>query len=368
MSDQKYDRPLDDEIEVSLFGPGCGECIVIHLGGGSWVVIDSCMNKESQRAEALTYFDNLGIDQEKSVKLIVCTHWHDDHIRGIASILSQCPNAKFACSSVLKESAFLNLVALGEEVRGPHGSGVREIEKVLKTILSRRGRDIPPTLTPVRSGKLLLDDNFNGIKAKVTALSPSSEDHDLMNAAFKEKKDELLSGDYKRCVPSIHPNLGSVVLRVDIGSESILLGADMELRKSENSGWNAIITGSPELKSSIYKIAHHGSQNGDAPGIWSKMLIKNCLSVLTPNQRLARPIPKAEDISRVLKATDKFYATAPSTIQKSKLSQPSEKLFRRMGITVRQIPSTQGHVRMRKSLDGSGEWSVSMFGRAMRHS
>lgn len=36
--------PVADELEVSVFGPGVGESVVVHLGHGDWMVVDSCLN------------------------------------------------------------------------------------------------------------------------------------------------------------------------------------------------------------------------------------------------------------------------------------------------------------------------------------
>ena len=34
--------PRDDEFELTLLGPGYGESIVMHVGDGAWVLVDSC--------------------------------------------------------------------------------------------------------------------------------------------------------------------------------------------------------------------------------------------------------------------------------------------------------------------------------------
>ena len=34
-------RPRPDELEVSLFGAGNGECVVAHCGNDDWVIVDS---------------------------------------------------------------------------------------------------------------------------------------------------------------------------------------------------------------------------------------------------------------------------------------------------------------------------------------
>ena len=367
MPEAVRDRPADQEVEVSLFGPGFGECVVIHLGSNRWAVVDSCLDKESKRAAALTYFDQIGVDPQSCVELVVCTHWHDDHIKGIASVLSECPNATFVCSSVLKESAFLEMVALGEEIRGSYGSGLREIEKVLKKIQFRRHRHEPAALTLCKAGKVLFEQTIGDVVTKIEALSPSDPDHQRMSLLFEQERDLLLAGEFKRTVPSLHPNLGSVVMRLQIGEQAILLGADMEHRPSTDSGWTAIVSNSTaEIPADLYKVAHHGSITGHAPEIWSRLLAPNCLAVLAPNQRLANPIPKPTDVERILSYTDRAYATAPAQVPKKRLEQPSERLFRRKGIIVKETPSSQGHVRARKSMDSPQPWEVALFGRALR--
>lgn len=367
MPEEVQNRPTDQEIEVSLFGPGFGECVVVHLGSNRWAVVDSCLDKVAKRAAALTYFDQIGVDPRSSVDLIVCTHWHDDHIKGIASVLSECPNATFVCSSVLRESAFLDLVALGEKIRGTHGSGLREIEKVLKQIQARRLRQASAALTLGKSGKVLFESLIGGVSAKIEALSPSEADHQRMSLLFEQERDHLLSGEYKRAVPSIHPNLGSVVLRLEIGEERILLGADMEHRASPDSGWKSIVANSAaEMPADLYKIAHHGSVTGDEPEVWSRLLVPNCLAILAPNQRLANPIPKPSDVARILSHTERAYATAPAHMPRKRLEQPSERLFRRKGILVRETPSSQGHLRVRKTIDSQNSWEIAMYGRSFR--
>lgn len=47
--------PAHDELEVSVFGPGYGEAIVIHLGENEWILIDSCIEPESKEPAAIHY-------------------------------------------------------------------------------------------------------------------------------------------------------------------------------------------------------------------------------------------------------------------------------------------------------------------------
>ena len=65
--------PRPDEIEVSLLGPGYGESVVVHLGDGEWMVVDSCTGRDGEPA-ALKYLDRIGVDPGSAVRMIVATH------------------------------------------------------------------------------------------------------------------------------------------------------------------------------------------------------------------------------------------------------------------------------------------------------
>jgi len=367
MIENHRDCPADDEIEVSLFGPGYGESIVIHLGFDRWMVVDCCLDKDSGRAAALVYLEEIGVDPESQVELIVCTHWHDDHIRGMASILSACPSARFVCSTSLRESAFLELVALGETIRGPHGGGLKEFGRIFEQVILRRQRHQPSPLETCQAGTVLLDQGEGATRLRIESLSPSHTDHQRMARAFAEKKVRLLSADFKQTVPSIHPNLGSIVIRLQIGGKTILLGADMENRNSQQNGWNAILTHSPPgTAADLYKIAHHGSQTGDTPEIWTQLLVPNCPAVLAPNQRLSNPLPRSSDVERILSHTESAFATAPATLKRKRLEQQPDRLLRRLKIDVYEIPSSQGQIRSRTFIGANDAWSIAPFGRAFK--
>lgn len=361
------DRPSDREVEVSLIGPGYGECVVIHLGSNRWMVVDSCLDKATGRAAALVHLENMGIDPGRHVDLVVCTHWHDDHIRGMSAILSACPDAVFFCSGALRESAFLELVALGENHRGSHGGGLKEFARIFQQVKIRRARLEPAPLKTCHAGSVLLDQGDLGRKVRIESLSPSELDHQRMAGVFAEKKTELLAADFRQTVPSLHPNLGSIVLRVQVGDRRILLGADMEHRKSPHSGWNAILeTSEPGSEADFYKIAHHGSATGDMPEIWSRLLVPDCPAALAPNQRLTKPLPKASDVGRILSRTPIAFASAPSHLKKKRLEQPAERLLRAKGIEVYEVPSSQGTVVARAMMDEAAPWEVTTLGRAFR--
>lgn len=101
-------KPESHQFEVSLFGPGVGESVVVHLGSNNWIIVDSCKTAHHQAA-ALEYLDGLGVDLSNDVKAVVATHWHNDHVRGLDETFTRCSSAKFICSSALLTDEFLAL-------------------------------------------------------------------------------------------------------------------------------------------------------------------------------------------------------------------------------------------------------------------
>jgi glyoxylase-like metal-dependent hydrolase (beta-lactamase superfamily II) len=93
--------PPPDIFEVSLFGPGKGESIVVHLGARRWIVVDSCRDQRSGEVAALKYLRGIGVDLAAEVLAVVATHAHDDHFAGIADIVEACSQAIIVTSQAL---------------------------------------------------------------------------------------------------------------------------------------------------------------------------------------------------------------------------------------------------------------------------
>src|SRR5262249_28944194 len=107
--------PLADELEVSIIGPGRGECVLIHLGDNDWCVVDSCISRGSNEPVATEYLRGFRNGALNNVKLIVATHWHDDHIRGLSSLLRDSPGTRFGCSAALSTDNFALLLEIASE-------------------------------------------------------------------------------------------------------------------------------------------------------------------------------------------------------------------------------------------------------------
>ena len=346
--------PQCDQIEVSLFGPGYGECVLLHIGDGNWVIVDSCFGKHREPA-ALAYLQGLDSDPAESVRLIVATHWHDDHIRGMGKLVEVCKNAVFCCASVLCEQEFLAAVgALARRPMSLAGSGTQELYKVM-SLLSER---VSPRNFAIANRRIFsLDD------CEVWTLSPSDTTFD----AFLREIGRLLprEGETKRRVTTLMPNKIAVVLLIEINEAVILLGSDLE-----RQGWLEIldVRGRPNCKASVFKVPHHGSQNAHEDRVWNEMLQSEPIALLAPWRRGGWELPMDRDVKRILSFTERAYATASRNVR---IRRPArnrhnavEKTIRETGARIWRTGQSPGLIRLRKVLGSQTDWDIETFGSA----
>jgi phosphoribosyl 1,2-cyclic phosphodiesterase len=116
--------PSVDEIEITVFGPGFGEAIAVHLGAGNWILVDSCIDPHSKLPAAHTYLNAIGVNASQ-VKTIIASHWHDDHVRGISDLAGYYPEADFLISAALNNKEAATFLSAHNEAAGPglsHGT------------------------------------------------------------------------------------------------------------------------------------------------------------------------------------------------------------------------------------------------------
>ena len=342
--------PDEDEFELTLLGPGYGESIVLHIGEGSWVIVDSCLQEDRSPA-ALGYLQKIGIDS-RAVELVVATHWHDDHIRGMAQLLQTCENAVFCCASALCEKEFLTIVgALGARDFSAVGPGIRETYNVFSQLSESRRK----VVYAIENRRIL-----SRGRCDVWSLSPD----DIAYSKFLRRVGLLVPnlGESKRRVPRVAPNDVSVVLRIEAGTISVLLGGDLEKR-----GWAGIIDrmDRPTTKASVFKIPHHGSKDAHQPKVWEEMLEDGCVAVLAPWCRGRRFLPTAGDVARILASTPNAYSTTGMrslTRSPFRRSRVVDRAIRESGIRLQVHRVSPGGVRLRRRMDSSAQWQVRKIG------
>jgi len=338
--------PRPDEFEISLFGPGKGECVVIHLGNNDWCVVDSCVARGKTDSVAVEYLAGFNNDALRNVRLVIASHWHDDHIGGMGSLLSQAPNAVFSCSVALEHPEFLTLIsAANENVAG--SSGVEEFAKILK-VLEPRERTTP--IFAVENRVLLsVSDANSSFPITLRSLSPS--DRTLFLALSQIKGFLPQVGQPQRRIIAPYPNHASVVIWVVAGPIRALLGADLEHTRRSDQGWTAVLAcHSDNPPASFFKVPHHGSPTSDNADVWTRMLDTNPIAVLTPYSP-AR-LPRNSDLKRLCRRTASLYCTAMGSGQPPKRDPSVEKAMKRQLSERRIISGRPGHVRVRWSTNG----------------
>lgn len=366
MNESILNKPPEiDEVEISLLGSGYGECIVIHFGFGEWGIVDSCQFANSKRPAALEYLTELGVSSESAVKIVVATHWDDDHIRGLGKIVENCTQSSFAMSAAIEDKRFRRIVldsplATAEKLGQSVCSGVREFNTIYHA-LKDTGR-LPDYA--LNNKRLWRSETASG--AVFTALSPHSE---VFEDAIKAIIAKLPStGEPIGSINAPHPNFTAVVLWLEIGDIAVLLGADME-ESLRYKGWSLITndTLSRNQKANLFKVAHHGSANADHDDIWEKMLKEDPVCLIAPWTLGGKRLPKPKDIQRICSRSSEVHISQVET--RSPKVKVTKNLYRNAMMRrnkVRPLLSSRSMIRCRRKL-GTADWCVEHFGNATRY-
>lgn len=366
------DIPQPEEIEIIVFGPGYGECICLHIGSGQWMVVDSCSVSGRYNPIALQYFERLGLDPAEAVKLIVITHWHDDHCKGLATLLKACPSADFFISDAIAHKEFLTFVeSYHARGSGASGSQVSEISTIFEYLISENLK-----LRRVTQGQCLYREDVQ--KIEITALSPSpAATHAfLCNVADAMPKTIEEAGEndqrvYRSTAFNFSPNEASIAIVVKIDNESIFLGADLENETAIDRGWNAVVgaTNIPSFKAGTFKISHHGSLTGYDARIWTQFVNLNAISIITPWKKGKSQLPKEEGLEAISRHTNEIYITAQNHTSKGATGKPSvvHRELESLGMKITKISPTFGAVRLRKKIGSGEEWSIKCFGSSFKY-
>lgn len=335
-------------MEVSVFGPGIGECVVVHVGDGDWVVVDSCLHRETGQAIALNYLASLNVEVATKVKLVVATHWHDDHIRGLSQILRAAESAKFVNSAAYAFRDLLRVVKIGSVA--PQSSATKEYDAIVKILYDRRPKgERPSTVGPlqaVANKKLLaLTGPERSISSEVFALSPADG---VFNRAQKELSDALSAITQRRRPSRLGANQLCVALWLKVGVLDVLLGADLEDVPGTTEGWQAIVGTAerPQGRAGFFKVPHHGSENADCGRCWTDLLLPQPFAILTPYSRSM--IPRSTDIRRLCGRTSRLFLTSdPTRYSLPRRENAIEKTLREVTGRRRALVGQMGQVRLR---------------------
>jgi hypothetical protein len=365
-------KPASDQIEVSVFGPNYGECVVVHLGNGNWVVVDSCLHEGEP--VAIAYFRALGLDPARSIRAVIATHWHDDHYKGLSQVIASAPDAHVWISSVLTDGEFLRFAKrMNKNKTSIAGHKLGEFLRIIDDIRRRRSDGLLTFgFANARTAIFRLEGSVSGhgYPCEIMALSPSHGDV----SEFLERiaADKPRARQTKRAVPSPSPNHASVATLICIGPLGIVLGADVENSGRPTAGWEAILGAhGPQPfgpRASLHKASHHGSENAHNRGVWDSLLTTNPLVALTPWRKGGHRLPTADGARNILELSQDAFITALEARSRSRRDgrPPGVQRFLRehRGIRLRSLVVPFGAVRFRTRDISSATWNRELFGAA----
>ena len=339
-------------------GSGYGECSVIHLGQGDWIIVDSCVDDEGNPA-ALGYLNQIGVDAKAAVRLIVVTHWHDDHVRGVARIVHDCPRAEFACPAALRKEEFLTLVAAYADGAMMRQTGIREMSETLAILQDRK-----MTVRLASENKLLLRDSG----CELWALSPS--DASTVSAMRRLHAQLPRPMQSKVALPAPTPNHLSVALLAKLGNTAVLLGGDVLRFGDRSRGWLRIAdlyTKYGHPVADVVKIPHHGSAGADCDEMWDRLLRDRPVAALTACCRGSVALPTSADVTRIYeKSADAYLTSQPRQRRPKKRHSAVEKTVAGLLRNRRLWSLELGRVTLRSTSNQRMKWTAQLAGPACR--
>ena len=351
------EKPAKDISEVSLFGPGIGECIVIHLGDDKWFIIDSCRCPSTKKPIAIKYLEQLGVDVSTQVEGVLITHWHKDHIDGAFELVNKCDSAQIYFSAALLKEEAIQLSKLYK--KNPFVSTDTEIREFRQIIEYLRNRGDYSRANPVQASHTICQRNIP-LKIRLLALSPSPQAVTQSTANLFELIPNI-DGFRNRNVIGQSKNLNAVVLYFEFGSFSAIFGSDLEETRNPDTGWSAIINSGMQDNLSLepaelFKIPHHGSANGHNDCVWNLLLDNKPLAITTPYYG-GIGLPTEQDVTRILGLTSEFWISKkPRPARPPKRDRMVEREMDSATKSRSVIKGKIGHIQIRA--DGEGSLNV----------
>lgn len=410
---EKLDAPALNEAEVTLIGgtAGFGETIIIHIGNGVWAVVDSCTNPMNGECVALSYLNELGVKVQDQLLYVICTHWHEDHILGLAKLIEACSNKTifaFSCADDREKFIYEMMERCNYKGRS------RKLTELRDSINKANEKGIK--IKRVRQDQMI----FNKYGTECFALSPSSIELDKFDkelAIAQEKYHKVLEqvaklkqmdsntieeaavleneilDNYEKLISDkideedmiveevmdllqfkdakkVEINDRCVAMLLKINGHNVILGADLEYdhKKSLDGGWQSVSECEcmDNIEANLYKIPHHGSETGYYEYFLQKHIKHDAVSKLTSWVIGSNVLPKAEMLRKYYAHSKNLFVSTTSLLRKN---NEKDRTFRKiMNDTTEDILEYKpqlGIIRSRIDINSESDtWSTELFGSA----
>lgn len=336
---------MEDIIEVIIFGKGYGESILINLNN-KWIVIDSFIEPISKLPMAIRYLQDNKID-EKNIVGIICTHWDNDHIKGISEIIKirkKCDLPVYVPICFTEKKVLEYVCCYSDD----NFNLTSEFHKVLLLYKKKQCK-----LNWAIAGRTLLGKEIGDGDIEIKALSPSDEQFKLFLDMIVLPKD----GDLKKSFLNKENSI-SIATYIKTCVDSILLGGDLE--NSSKGGWGSICESYYyNDKSHVFKIPHHGSETGYCAKVW-EVMVDYPISIITRFNN--RHLPTDEMINKIKQNSVEVYVLGAAP-ENDKATLKNLKKYNRdeTVISVESLDYQYGYVRLHRS-NHDVTWSVETYG------
>lgn len=338
--------PDPTELEVSVFGPGVGESAVIHVGGGRWVIVDSCRDSRSGVVSSLAYLRSLDLEPAHCVDWVVATHGHDDHVAGFAETVIACANADVVFPDAACEEEFLAVAEIDQDlefystrwqVYGEFDAALREMEGPARRAhlhFAGEGKHLPLGVAP-------------GAPLELEFLAPSSYATLRSRKTFGRLLKLAVSGEGNKRLSCRDPNTFSLALMVRCLGKSVLLGGDVK-NGSTAWGWRRVVMFlNQQSPANVFKVAHHGDPKAHDNTLWSQFLTQDCVCIVAPYRPSGRPKPS--DIALMKTTHSDIYTTATASAIAPSKTVTDVKAKVRFLSNVGEAGGVVGQVRLRQA-------------------
>jgi len=401
-----------NEAEVTLIGgtSGYGESVVVRYGESEWAIIDSCIDSLTQTCLPIAYLQEIGVDIATQVKYVICTHWHDDHIKGLHKVLEACSNEVIFCVAIASEPlSFLyeiqrsNLyepdrgvrkeLILAMDIVNEKGINVRRLIQDLPVF--KTGSCVCTALSPsqkeldnfykelayatTEQGQVMTQKEM--LKALPIATIEKAEnitkdvfaslerDFDAKQTVFSEVDSyELvrLKEEAKQSKPNINDR--SVALLFTICGHHAVLGADLEVTSDSASGWQSVndCMSMVGVSAGIFKIPHHGSSTG-----YYELFLRNHINPSATGKvstwlKGKKVLPEKDVLNRYREYLSGLFITSDPSYLTGKFTSPEyKKVMEETTESIVDIKTQCGIVQSRLDLTcDSDDWLTRVYGSA----
>jgi len=313
--------PAKEQLEITVFGPGFGESVVLHVPGIGWGVIDCCeLTIEGRHVvPPLDYLTNLLCAPYPKLAFVILTHPHKDHYSGMDDLLTKYPGGtERVCLYTGRGTRELRMYLIQQRIGYRYDlPGLLNVFTAIDNAV-RKGasaRKLSEMTTVVERRDVSIA-GIGSVDVSLMALSPSAQSADR----YVDKLFEAFpkTGQPLKPVsdPDIH-NLISVALVLKAGRVQVILGSDLETGARDGAtGWRAVVSNRdcPNLHANFVKVAHHGSVTGFSEEAWERHCAAGKpLAVVTPFVTGSVILPRSVDVERIGKIANRVGIT--STIQ-----------------------------------------------------